>query len=283
MFKVTMAKFFSFFLILIIGLFGAAQIKAVAPNPISDLQCVFSGMPGAVWLTWTPPAGAASYNVRYALSGISESDYNLTYQFSQNWQGSANSGLVDYLTSNRTWFFAMKSINAGGETSGISNVVWCFVPTTTTPTITPPTSQITDPAEGAAIAVGKDYLIKGQSADSGGSSVQKVEISLDGGKTWSLATPKERIGAGFTFEYLLTNPAAGTYNIKTRATDWMRNIETPGVGINVTVATQLPVVQPPSEQMTVEELQLKIAEIQQQIIQILQRLILLIQQQVAKF
>jgi len=269
--------------IIFICLFFAVQTKAVAPNPITNLECVFSGMPGAVWLTWTPPAGVASYNVRYALSGISESDYSLTYQFSQNWQGSANSGLVDYLTSNRTWFFAMKSINAGGETSGISNIVWCFVPTTTTPTITPPTSQITDPAEGATVAVGKDYLIKGQSADSGGSSVQKVEISLDGGKTWFLATPKERIGAGFTFEYLWKNPAAGNYNIKTRATDWMGNIETPGAGINVTVATQLPVVQPPGEQLTVEELRLKIAEIQQQIIQILQRLILLIQQQVAKF
>jgi len=269
--------------IIFICLFFAVQTKAVAPNPITNLECVFSGMPGAVWLTWTPPAGAASYNVRYALSGISESDYNLTYQFSQNWQGSANSGLVDYLTSNRTWFFAMKSINAGGETSGISNVVWCFVPTTTTPTITLPTSQITDPAEGATIAVGKDYLVKGQSADSGGSSVQKVEISLDGGKTWPLATPKERIGTGFTFEYLWKNPVVGNYNIKTRATDWMGNIETPGAGINVTVVTQAPVVQPPGEQLTVEELRLKIAEVQQQIIQILQGLILLIQQQVAKF
>jgi hypothetical protein len=271
------------FSLVFISLFFAVQTKAVAPNPITNLECVFSGMPEAVWLTWTPPAGAASYNVRYALSGISESDYNFTYQFSQNWQGSANSGLVDYLTSNRTWFFAMKSINVGGETSGISNVVWCFVPTTTTPTMTPPTSQITDPAEGATIAVGKDYVIKGQSADTGGSSVQEVEISLDGGKTWSLATQKERIGAGFTFEYLLINPVAGNYNIKTRATDWVGNIETPGAGIDVTVATQAPVVQPPGEQMTVEDLRAKITEIQQQIIQLLQELILLLQQQVAKF
>ncbi len=264
-------------------LFFAVQAEAVAPNPITNLECFFSGMPGAVWLTWTPPAGAVRYDVRYALSGISENDYNLTYQFSQNWQGSANNGLVDYLTSNRTWFFAIKSINVGGETSGISNVVWCFVPTTTTPTITPPTSQITDPAEGTTIAVGKDYVIKGQSAATGGSSVQKVEISFDGGKTWSLAIPKERVGAGFTFEYLWKNPAAGTYSIKTRATDWVGNVETPGAGINVMVAVQAPVVQPPGEQLTVEDSRAKIAEIQQKIIQILQRLILLIQQQVAKF
>jgi hypothetical protein len=291
-----MGKLGKNFYILIFSLFISiflfvAPVKA-QPNAISDLRCFFSEMSGAVWLTWTPPAGTVSYDVRYALSAINESNYNLATQFPQSWSGSTNKGLVDYLIANNTWFFAMKAVNATGSASGISNVVWCFVPTVATQRdTTPPTSFITNPAEGATILAGKDYLIFGQSSDTGGSSVQKVEISFDGGQTWFLTNPKESITSGFTFEYLWTKQVAGNYNIKTKSTDWVGNIETPGAGINLTVAVQSPVVEPPASQppvekpiaqMTVEELRLKITEIQQQIIQLLKELIFLLQQQLVK-
>jgi len=273
--------FFLTILFLVLPFFISAQ-----PSAITNLDCVFSEMKGSVWLTWTPPAGTQRYDVRYAQSPITAADYHLTYQFTQSWLGTANQGLVTDLTENAEWFFAMKAIDTDGYYSPISNVVSCFVPKIKAQVDDiAPTSSITEPKDNATILTGKDYIIKGKSSDTGGSSVQKVEISFDDGKTWFLTKPKESIDSGFYFEYIWKTPAEDDYKIKTRATDWYDNQEMPGQGIKVKVVTELPVEKPPVEkpisQMSVIELKAKIAEIQQQIIQLLTQLIQLLRSQIA--
>ena len=273
-----------FFSITLITLVSTANFLVNAqPAAISDLQCFFSQMPGAVWLTWTAPAGANSYDVRYFPGAFNAANYDILWQFSQNWPGSAQQGLVTNLTGNTTWFFAMKAIDASDNYSDISNVVSCFVPTgVVQPDKIAPTSLISDPKDGATILAGKDYIIKGDSSDTGGSSVKEVEISFDQGKNWLKAEAMEgNKNNGFTWKFIWSKPAVGDYQLITRTTDWVGNIETPGTGIKVKVASQeTPVTEKPISQMSVIELKAKIAEIQQKIIQLLSQLIQITQEQI---
>jgi len=169
--------------------------------------------------------------------------------------------------------------------------------TTTSTDNTPPTSEITDPEDGATITAGEDYLIQGTSSDTGGSSVKQVEISFDGGMTWQTVTPLETSDNGFTWQYLWENPEEGTYNIKTRATDWIGNTETPGEGITVYVKApqeeeEVTEEQPteeeevteeekPISEMSLEEIKAKIIEIQRKILEILIQLIQALQEQLS--
>ena len=273
------------FSITLITLVSTANLVNAQPAAISDLQCFFAQTPGAVWLTWTAPAGAVSYDVRYFPGAIDATHYNLAWQFSQNWSGTAQQGLVISLTGNTTWFFAMKAIDASNNYSDISNVVSCFVPSVVVPTDKiAPTSLITDPKDGATILAGKDYIIKGDSSDTGGSSVKEVEISFDQGKNWLKAEAMEgNKNNGFTWKFIWSKPAVGDYQLITRTTDWVGNIETPGTGIKVRIVNQeTPVIEKPISQMSVEELKAKIAETQQKIIELLSQLIQLIQQEITK-
>ena len=271
------------FSITLIALVSTANLVNAQPAAISDLQCFFAQTPGAVWLTWTAPAGAVSYDVRYFPGAIDATHYNLAWQFSQNWSGTAQQGLVISLTGNTTWFFAMKAIDASNNYSDISNVVSCFVPSVVVPTDKiAPTSLITDPKDGATILAGKDYIIKGDSSDTGGSSVKEVEISFDQGKNWfKTEAMTENKNNGFSWKFTWSKPVVGDYQLITRTTDWVGNIETPGTGIKVKVASQeTPVIEKPISQMSVEELKAKIAETQQKIIELLSQLIQITQEQI---
>ena len=272
-------------LIFSIIIFSFPFFAKAQPAAISDLQCVFAQTPGAVWLTWTAPAGAVSYDVRYYPGAIDAAGYNNVWQFSQSWSGTAQQGLVTDLTGNTNWFFAMKSIDAGANYSDISNVVWCFVPTFVVQTDKiAPVSQITNPKDSATILANSDYIIKGDSSDTGGSSVKQVEISFDQGKNWSKTEAMTGNKTnGFTWKFIWSKPAAGDYQIIARATDWIGNIETPSLGIKVKVASQeTPVIEKPISEMSVIELKAKIVEIQQQIIQILTQLIQFTQSQISQ-
>lgn len=254
---------------------------------INDLSCVFAETKGTVLLSWTPPVGTNSYDVRYALSAIDAANYNLAPQFPQSWPATATQGYVTNLTEDKNWFFAMKAIDAGGNPSPISNGVYCFLPIKATQGDTvAPTSSITDPKDGATILADNDYIIKGESFDTGGSSVQKVEISFNDGKTWSVTLPKKSISTcncsgaaiGFTWEYIWVDPILGVYNIKTRATDWWGNQETPRVSIKITVTSQE--VEEPGTGMTIEELNQKIIEVQSKIAELLKQVIQILQNQI---
>lgn len=100
---------------------------------------------------------------------------------------------------------------------------------------TPPSSTITAPANNASIK-GTTYSITGTATDGSGSGVNKVEVSTNGGATYSLATGT----TSWSFSWTL--PADGSYTIKTRAYDNQVNVETPGVGVTVTVDNTPPTV-----------------------------------------
>ena len=147
----------------------------------------------------------------------------------------------------------------------------------------PPASKITSPTEGLTISVGEKYVIQGTAQDQGGSTVQKVEVSLDGGQNWSMAEIKSALANVFSWEYVWQNPIKGEYVIKVRATDAVGNIESPLTGKRVTVSVivpSTPVPEKPITEMTAQELETKITEIQQKIVDILTQLIQLFQQQI---
>jgi hypothetical protein len=98
---------------------------------------------------------------------------------------------------------------------------------------TNPVSTITTPVNGAAVIATTTYTIKGTASDTG-SQVQKVEISIDGGATWNLAT-----GIA-SWSYQWTLPVGGTYTIKSRATDNAGNVEISSAGVTITAAIRQP-------------------------------------------
>jgi hypothetical protein len=94
---------------------------------------------------------------------------------------------------------------------------------------TPPTSTITVPAAGTTWTEGQQVVISGTAADTGGGIVAGVEVSLDGGTTWRKATGTT------SWSYKWTAQAAGSYTLKSRATDDSVNMQVPGSGVTVTV------------------------------------------------
>src|SRR5262245_15414493 len=107
---------------------------------------------------------------------------------------------------------------------------------------TPPTSIITSPATGGIVPRGTTLSVTGTASDAGGGSVANVEVSVNGGATWKVAT-------GTTlWNYNWTPTTPGPATIKSRAVDDSGNQQNPPVEITVTV--RLP-IRVPSEQPTI--------------------------------
>ncbi len=93
---------------------------------------------------------------------------------------------------------------------------------------TPPTSTITSPKPGAVILTGTTVSITGTASDAGGGTVAKVEVSVDGGATFSAAT-------GTTAWSFNWTPAPGQATIRSRATDNSGNVQNPPAQIPVKI------------------------------------------------
>jgi hypothetical protein len=98
---------------------------------------------------------------------------------------------------------------------------------------TPPSSQITAPASNAVLEIGQTITINGTATDVGGGKVAGVEISTDGGKTWTRAS-----GLG-AWSYSWTPSALGPATIQTRSVDDSGNLETPSAGVNVQIVRSM--------------------------------------------
>src|SRR6266508_3358119 len=79
-------------------------------------------------------------------------------------------------------------------------------PTPTPTPDTPPTSTITSPTEGATVLIGKPVTITGTASNAGGRSVVRVEVSVDGGATFSAATGT----TAWSFNWTPTTPGPAT-------------------------------------------------------------------------
>src|SRR5215468_5499249 len=108
------------------------------------------------------------------------------------------------------------------------------IPTPTPPPdTTPPASTITTPAEGATVLIGKPVAITGTASDAGGGSVVKVEVSVDGGATYSAAAGTN----AWSFNWTPSTP--GQASIKSRAVDNTGNQQDPPAEITVTVSAPI--------------------------------------------
>jgi parallel beta-helix repeat protein len=103
-----------------------------------------------------------------------------------------------------------------------------------------PTSTITAPTEGATVLTGTTVNITGIASAAMGRTVVMVEVSVDGGSTWNVAT-------GTTaWSYNWTPALAGPTTIKSRAIDNGRNLQDPPAQVTVTVQD----VTPPTSTIT---------------------------------
>jgi len=94
---------------------------------------------------------------------------------------------------------------------------------------TPPTSWLTSPVAGAAVADGSVVTITGSASDTGG-VVAGVEVSTDGGTTWHPA----RGTTNWSYDWVAHGSPSTT--IERRAVDDSGNLETPTTGTSVKVA-----------------------------------------------
>ncbi|MFJ2029971.1 DUF4082 domain-containing protein [Streptosporangium sp. NPDC087985] len=109
-----------------------------------------------------------------------------------------------------------------------------LVPATASTDTTPPTSTITSPSSGASVEGGASISIEGTAADTGGGVVAGVEVSVDGGTTWSQATGR----TNWKFDWA-TN-TTGPVTILSRAVDDIGNLQKTPTSRSVTVNTGCP-------------------------------------------
>src|SRR5262245_27173196 len=100
---------------------------------------------------------------------------------------------------------------------------------TPTPDRIAPTSAITSPASGAAVLARFTVSITGTASDTGGGSVARVEVSVDGGGAFIAATGT----TSWSFSWTPTTPGQAT--IRSRAVDNSGNVQTIPAEITVKV------------------------------------------------
>src|SRR5262245_32758544 len=99
---------------------------------------------------------------------------------------------------------------------------------------TPPTSTITSPTAGATVLTSHLVNITGTASDAGGGTLQSVQVSVDGGATWNVAT-------GTTaWSYNWTPTLSGSATIKSRAIDNSGNQQDPPAQVTVTIRDATP-------------------------------------------
>jgi hypothetical protein len=100
--------------------------------------------------------------------------------------------------------------------------------------LTAPNASITSPASGATFSSGANITFSGSATDIGGGVIAAVEISTNGGSTWSQAT-FNAAASTVSWTYSWTASSDGTYNVKVRGVDDSGNIGNAGSGITITI------------------------------------------------
>jgi len=286
------------------ALLATANTAAFAVNPaaINNLACLGSGAPGSVYISWTVPVGATggySDSAKYSTSAITNdgqfngaTDIAAAAQWGNGTIGqSIGSMLVTGLDPLSTYFFNVKAKGAGTSISAISTPVsmTCTsggaASSNTSQTSSSPASSIISPASGSTSKAEAAVTITGTSSDNGVSSIKKVEVSTDGGTTWAeAASVASNNSYGFSWTYNWAMPAEGPHTIKSRATNWVGVVETPGAGISLTVlsksgiiytgtSTPEQVVSQITSASSVAEIQAVIITLQTQLLDLLQQLL----------
>jgi hypothetical protein len=143
-----------------------------APNAVSDLtEKPNSTTTSSVTFKWTSPAdngggNVASYDIRYATFQIAAASFSSATSVlnspTPSSAGSPEEFTIGGLVGGRTYFFALKSKDANGNTSAISNVVSVVVGADTTPP-----AKITDLRFGETVNSNSVSLIWTSTGDDG--------------------------------------------------------------------------------------------------------------------
>jgi PKD repeat protein len=110
--------------------------------------------------------------------------------------------------------FADMGAQPGSIIAGLS-------PATQSSDVTPPTTTIVSPTNGASVTLGSAVTISGNASDVGGQLVG-VEVSVDGGATWNAANGTT------TWNYSWTPTTSGSVVIKSRGFDDSGRMSAPG-------------------------------------------------------
>lgn len=246
--------------------FMAPKVMA-APSTIVDLQCRPGSQAGAVWLQWTAPSGgAASYDVKYNQGNTISYGYTTTYN--QSWSvgasGTARQELLLGLNTGTQYSFVMRSVDGSSNYSDYSNTTTCNAPSGAYGAMDTqaPVTNITSPAMNSTVKAGEPLTISGSSIDKGGSSVQKVEVSLDGGYIWNPADILSNDNGNLIWRYIWASASAGERTIMVRAYDWMSNVELPvSIRINVSnVIAPIPVTSTTTTTPTVPTISITVSK-----------------------
>ena len=111
-----------------------------------------------------------------------------------------------------------------------------LVEATASTDVAAPTSTITAPAAGASFAAGDPITITGTALESGGGLLVGIEVSTNGGATWT------RASGTTSWSYTWVVGGTGSATIRSRSYDDSGNMETPAAGrtINITAASACP-------------------------------------------
>jgi len=155
--------------------------QPVLTSPINN-QIVSISRPNLVWQKSTDAGTGVHHYSIYIDNVLVTASYIPSDLNAQVVSTQSPNPLVN---GNHTWYIKAFD-NAGGESSSTYGTFVVNVD------ITPPTSSIINPVMNQYIG-GESYTITGSASDNtGGSGVQKVEISFDGGNTWFLTTHNSR-------------------------------------------------------------------------------------------
>ncbi len=247
---------------------GTSGVALAAPDPVQDITCSNGGQAGALWLQWKVPTGADSYEVRYSTDPISDSNYSSATAYTQSWAagtvGTYKQELMIGLPIYGNYYFAMKAKDTLLDLSSLSATnSYCTVPSTGSSKMdyTPPIFQVTSPTINSTVQSGQDLKVTGTAKDEGGSSVQKVEISVNSGAWLESKITGSDSASNITWEYTIpaTSVFQGEISIKVRATDWVNNVSGSTnitvTGGNLTVTPTAPTTAPTTTiPQTTEEL-----------------------------
>jgi fibronectin type 3 domain-containing protein len=93
---------------------ASSEVSATSqltPPPFTPTDVYASVGPNAIGITWTPPAGAASYNIYYGTApGVTKQGTKINVPFVTNWY-IINSGLAN----GTKYYLAMTAVDANGE------------------------------------------------------------------------------------------------------------------------------------------------------------------------
>ncbi len=102
---------------------GADEYGVPRPDPVRDLRVAdaVAGSTLTATLRWTAPPGALTTTIRYAGGPLAEVDWPEALSLAEDLKGSIGSLTAAVPYDGSTMFFALKTQNAAGDWSALSN------------------------------------------------------------------------------------------------------------------------------------------------------------------